>query len=84
MRRPSPPGPGRRPLGIGAWQQFDAAVAAAGQKAPPGLPRDGTTVNPGRNILHKSGLNMISADNVTKEGRGWHRRRETNTTGAAK
>jgi hypothetical protein len=41
-------------------------------------------VNPGRNILHKSGLNMISADNVTKEGRGWHRRRETNTTGAAK
>lgn len=56
MRRPSPPGPGRRPLGTGAWQVCDAAAAAAGQKAPPGLPHDGTTVNPDRNILHKAGL----------------------------
>lgn len=84
MRRPSLPGQGRRPLGIGVWQEFEAAVAAAGQKSPPGLRRDGATVTQGRNILHKSGPNMLAADNVAKEGRGWHRRRETDNKGPAK
>jgi hypothetical protein len=66
------------------WQEFEAAVAAAGQKSPPGLRRDGATVTQGRNILHKSGPNMLAADNVAKEGRGWHRRRETDNKGPAK
>ena len=84
MRRPSLPGQGRRSLGIGAWQEFEAAVATAGQKSPPGLRRDGATVIPGRNILHKSCPNMIAADNVAKEGQRWHRRRETDNKGPAK
>ncbi len=84
MRRPCPPGQGRRPLGIGVWQEFEAAVAAAGQKSPPGLRRDGATGAPGRNILHKSGPNMIAADNVAKERQRWHRRRETDHKGPAK
>jgi hypothetical protein len=66
------------------WQEFEAAVAAAGQKSPPGLRRDGAIGAPGRNILRKSGPNMIAADNVAKEGQRWHRRRETDNKGPAK
>jgi succinyl-CoA synthetase beta subunit len=66
------------------WQELEAAVAAAGQKSPPGLRRDGATVTQGRNILHKSGPNMIAADKAMKEGRQLHRRRETDNKGPAK
>lgn len=67
-----------------ACKGCDAAIRAVGLTASAGVRLEGTTLEPGLNILHKSGPNMIAADKATKEGRQWHRRRETDNKGPAK
>jgi succinyl-CoA synthetase beta subunit len=59
--------------------------------APPNVRLEGINVEPGRNIIRNCGLNLIEADDLidpadkaTKEGRQWHRRRETDNKGPAK
>jgi succinyl-CoA synthetase beta subunit len=72
-----------------AGQGRDAAVRAVGLAASAGVRLEGSTVDPGRDILRKARLILTAADNpgdaadnVVKTGRRWDRLRETDSKGA--
>lgn len=81
--------PSRSILRIGAWHGRDAAVRAMGLAASAGVRVEGSSVEPGRDILCRSRLTLTAADspgdaadNAVNLGRRWDRLRETDSKGA--
>jgi succinyl-CoA synthetase beta subunit len=89
MVRRSAPDLGRSIPQRKAWQGRDAVVRAVGPAALAGVRLEGSTVEPGRDILCKSRLTLTAADNPSDAadnavnlGRQWDRHRETDSKGA--